>query len=289
MSILFPNNEYSQIDLNREYGYSTRKFYSKPRVVQADNYDSALFLCWRNSNKKRCSSLPQRLYSYRNHFTLYHNANLSRICLIRAETTALVQDNDAILLYDWLTFSSSMGAKVMPRWLVAYEKSIGYSSVQSSSDNNEETNLFNSNWHLVAWGEWWYFDKGIILCGSSIFDHDFADNSQNFLDEEIQAMIMFVELYPKFQTITRNSSSSSSSKSTLQHQLDPRIMLPAINRMDNIIKNNDTTSGPALVSKYQSVMPSLYWFQKLDTELLEGNISYFIDDWKEIKSYKPLI
>lgn len=274
MSILFPNSQYIQIDLNREYGYSTRKFYTKPRVVQAEDYDSALFLCWRNSK----SSLPQRLYSYRNHFNLYHNANLSRICLIRAETTALVQDNDAILLYDWLTFTSSMGANVMPRWRVAYEKSISYSSVQSSNDNDEETNLFNDNWHLVAWGEWWYFDKGIILCGHSIFDHDFTDSSQNFLDEKIQATIMFVELYPKFKTVTAKEQQQQ------QQQLDPRIMLPAVSRIDNIIQKNDTTSVPNV--KYQSVMPSLYWFQKLDTELIGGDISYFIDDWRETKSFK---
>lgn len=285
MSALFTNRHYLKIDLNREYGYSTRKFYSKPRVVQASDYDAVLFLCWRQTMRNN-KVLPQRLLSYRNHFSLYWNNSISRICLIRTETTVLAHDNDAILLYDWIGLQqqqeqpeNSLGATVLPRWLVAYEKAIDYSSVQSSNDNTEATNLFNSNWRLVAWGEWWYFDKGLILCGHSILDYE---PDENFLEQRADPTIMFVEFFPKF----KSDAAADGTTTVTNNQLNPRVALPLVDRGGEslIIQNNDKTKEPRVA--FQSIMPSLYWFQTRDTELLQGDISYFIDDWKETQSYK---
>ena len=72
MSALLPISErVYELNLCAEHGYTYRSFKRAVRVYQSADYKSALFLVYATYKH----ALPNRKTPYRNHFTLYRNAD----------------------------------------------------------------------------------------------------------------------------------------------------------------------------------------------------------------------
>lgn len=156
MSALLPLEALS-INLNAEYGMCGRKFNKTPNVYQADNYTSALFLVYTQNE-----TLPNRVPNYRNHFTLFSNGH--SIIVARSETTLVHCDNDAVIDYDIITPSGTASDRYRSKyksWQVSFDKNITYT--------NKPPNTF-LDYTLLCSGEFWYFDRGIILNGVSSYN-----------------------------------------------------------------------------------------------------------------------
>lgn len=163
-----------RINVCAEYGYSTRTFNKRPWVVVCSDYESSMFLVYRQS-----APLPNRVASYRNHFTLFRNDQT--VVVVRTETTLVHQDNDAVLLYDVISPSNDERDRyraVLDRWTVSFDR-ISYSNQRPSSF---------AEFDLVCSGEWWFFDRGIILDGVTRYD------SENPCD----SMLVYYELHPRY-------------------------------------------------------------------------------------------
>lgn len=142
----------ASLNLLHEYGYNTRTFLKTPRVFQSAEYSSCLFLVY-----KQNEPIKNRIDRYRNHFTLFRNKD--SVVIVRSETTLIHTDNDAILIYDKITPSSNMADCLRSKrndWVVSFDK-IQYS--------NSYPSLIG--YTMDCSGEWWYFDRGIILNGTT--------------------------------------------------------------------------------------------------------------------------
>lgn len=169
----------SEINICAEYGYNTRHFDKRPRVIVSDNYKSCMFLV-----HQQTENIPNRKEKYNNHFTLFRSVDT--IVIVRTETTMVYRDNDAVLLYDVITLSSNITDRFKAEknsWAVSFDR-ITYSN---------EKPIFN-NFELISSGEWWFFDKGIILNGITKY----------VKDQECLNIFIYYELHPKF--IVRSTS-----------------------------------------------------------------------------------
>uniref|UniRef100_A0A0C9RBD3 UBR2_1 protein n=1 Tax=Fopius arisanus TaxID=64838 RepID=A0A0C9RBD3_9HYME len=270
-----------EINLCAEYGYSTRNFSKRPRVIVSNDYKSCLFLVY--SQK---APLPNRLTDYRNHFTLFQDKDKTLV-VVRSETTMEYRDNDAVLLYDVLTVVDEEEERLRSQkgsWHVSFDR-ITYS--------NERPASF-ANYELVCSGEWWFFDKGIVLNGVTKY----------IKDTECLSMFIYYELHPRF-TLSLDKPQHQSPKPTatadvLSEQshtslpftynldnVDPQLpntlvtstlptsVLPAINAATRpFIMQNDTVAAPDV--QHQSVMPSLYWLTTRANEFRRSDITYFL-------------
>lgn len=152
MSALLPI-EAQELNILAEYGYCSRSFSSSPNVESFLDSKSCLFLVYQQPEY-----IPHRLPQYRNHFVLYTSGK--NIVIARTETTLIHSDNDAILTYDIITVSNELKDRYrasFKNWTVSFDK-ITYS-------NDSNPNLLY--YEMLCSGEWWYFDKGIILRGKS--------------------------------------------------------------------------------------------------------------------------
>ena len=143
------------ININAEHAYTSRKFLKKPIIQISTDYHAALFLTYAQTK-----SLPNRRRLYRNHFTMYLNRVDFEILICRSETTQEYVDNDAILLYQRISLSKDESMRFtsndIAEWAISFDKDIGYSSSEPTDFHKFE---------LLCSGEWWYFDRGIILNG----------------------------------------------------------------------------------------------------------------------------
>lgn len=170
MSALLPI-EALELNLNAEYGYTSREFSKVPNVYVSDNYKSCLILAYHQMNK-----IENRIKDYRNHFTLYRNDK--SIIIVRTETTFVHTDNDAILIYDVITPSENIANKYrssFKNWDVSFDK-ITYSG------KKPETFV---GYTLIGSGEWWFYDNGIILNGISGYKRN----------EQCQSIFIYYELH----------------------------------------------------------------------------------------------
>lgn len=145
--------EAQELNILAEYGYCTRGFNKTPNVESFIDSKSCLFLVYQQPEY-----IPHRLSKYRNHFVLYTGGK--NIVIVRTETTLIHPDNDAILTYDTITVSNEIKDRYrtsFKNWTVSFDK-ITYS-------NDSNPNLLCHE--MLCSGEWWYFDKGIILRGKS--------------------------------------------------------------------------------------------------------------------------
>lgn len=170
MSALLPIDAI-EMNLCAEYGYSSRKFSKYPMVYQSDNYKSCLFLVY-----TQYEPINNRIKEYRNHFTLFRNNNSIVIC--RTETSLIHIDNDATINYDIIKMSINIKDRIRSnykrKWDVSFDK-IMYS--------NAYPNLVG--YSLVCSGEWWFFDRGIILNGLTCYEEN----------KPCQSILIYYELH----------------------------------------------------------------------------------------------
>jgi len=213
MSALLPIPA-SELNICAEYGYSTRKFSKYPHVCQAVNYNSSMFLVYRQTK-----ALPNRHNGYRNHFCLYINHN--SICIVRTETTLLHADNDAILVYDIikpkLDVKECFRAKYK-NWDISFDY-ITHSNTKPSSF---------VGFTLVCSGEWWFFDDGIILNGITSYKKDCF----------CEYFFMYYELHPQ-KLMYVNSNTNNMNNSNMMNI--PPVMMQ-INDNNNIIDSHSVGS-----------------------------------------------
>lgn len=157
MSALLPLKA-TELNILAEYGYSYRRFYKYPYVCSPINATSTLFLVHHQNEP-----IPNRIRNYRNHFVLY--TSIDCIVVARTETTLILTDNDAIINYDIIKPLPDVGDRFRAKcstWDVSFDRMV-YSSEKPS-------NL--SNFEMLCNGEWWYYDKGIILNGQTRYENN---------------------------------------------------------------------------------------------------------------------
>lgn len=204
------------ININAEHAYTSRKFLKKPIIQISTNYRAALFLTY-----SQTKSLPNRKNLYRNHFTMFLNRQQFEILICRTETTQVYVDNDAIILYQRIGLSKDETMRFtnhdISEWAVSFDKDITYSSSEPTDFDNFE---------LLCSGEWWYFDRGVVLNGWTRYVQYESDDKTN--TEGIDAVVetcdvqplplmanlckcifIYYELYPELEIVKRKSAQSS--------------------------------------------------------------------------------
>lgn len=300
MSVLL-NTSASEINVCAEYGYSVREFSKQPRVLVCNDYQSCFMMAHYQD-----SILPNRHPDFRNHFTLFRGKD--SILVVRVETTLVYNDNDAVLTYDLIRVSNDstdrMRASSNVGWDLSFDRNIEYS--------NERPPNF-TDYQLVGSGEWWFFDRGVILNGITKYVEDC-----NCL-----SLFIYYELHPKFvlrrtiksQTLpaplAKPSANrflySSSGPKTSSHGIDNRetqlggdnddAISEKSNGRDEIVRPIPTLNSQTMISmvntssrsliraneqvkapdvEYQSVVPSLFWLKTRNAELRRCDISYFL-------------
>lgn len=295
------NTSAVEINICAEYGYSVRDFSKQPRVLVSGDYKSCFMLVHYQD-----TILPNRHPDFRNHFALFRGTN--SILVVRVETTLVYNDNDAVLTYDTIRVSDEkldrMRASSKLDWDLSFDRNIDYSNTRPDNFTDYE---------LVGSGEWWFFDRGIILNGIT----KYVENC-NCL-----SLFVYYELHPKFvlrhkpaiapptvvkltqlaptvasrflyrsgetqqqqQQPTASSSNSNSTGEDDQNEqkinnapiptLNPQTMVSMVNASSRpIIRSNEQVQAPDV--EYQTVMPSLFWLNERNTELRRCDISYFL-------------
>lgn len=235
-----------EIDPVAEYGYASRTFDRRPCVRQCDDYASCFVVTYRT-----LARLPPRLPSYRNHFALFRHDR--GIMIVRTETTLRHTDNDVILVYDVIDVSNDEQQRFVARnapWHVSFDRDIAYSA--SKPQNVHE-------YELLASGEWWYFDKGVVLNGVTRYEKN----------EPCESLLSYYELHPRYR-IPRTGQRTT--LGTLRANLVTGVVRANARPM---IRENDLAEKLAPKVQMQAVIPSLFWFNERKRELDNGDISYF--------------
>lgn len=169
------NTTASEINVCAEYGYSAREFTRQPRVMICQDYKSCLMLVHYQSRM-----LPNRQSDYRNHFTLFRSK--TSILVVRVETTLVHNDNDAVLTYDRIRVSDDQADRMRASkddWDVSFDRNVEYSNMRPDNFTDYE---------LIGSGEWWFFDRGVILNGVTKYVED----------SSCLSLFIYYELHPKF-------------------------------------------------------------------------------------------
>nr|WOJ45414.1 GrBNV gp23-like protein [Apis mellifera nudivirus] len=268
------------INICAEYGFSNRNFSKRPRYISAPEYVSALMLVYKHAGK----ILPHRHDNYRNHFTMYRGKR--DILVVRSETTLVFRDNDAILMYDRIEPSTEQTNRFRTNheyWDISFDREITY--------YNQRPNSF-VDYTLVCSGEWWFFDRGIVLNGITSYNPG-CETTSLFIYYELHPPVRIVEPFVT-PIISSNSDGGGGGSTTVTPntfdyhlpmtktpttipKIQPQRILPFLNSTvrptvqtndDRIICNDHQT--------YEAVMPSLYWFVMRSKELNCQDISYFL-------------
>lgn len=185
MSCLFLNgvNSCDELDIYQQNGVNTRRFNKTPCFPKVSNYTASLFLMYISETR-----LPFLMENYSNHFALYSNdkdlnKTKDNIIIVRSETSLIYSDIDAILEYHSISLVKCRKTKKC-EWIVSYD--------DIEFNNNRPTSF--DGYYLLCSGEWWYFDKGIILNGH------FVEKDKNY------SMFIYYELKPVISLVTNKSS-----------------------------------------------------------------------------------
>lgn len=242
------------ININAEYAYTSRKFLKKPIIKISTTYKAALFLTF-----TQITSLPNRRDFYRNHFTMFLNRKNTEILICRTETTQVYVDNDAIILYQRIGLSKDETMRFtnndIPEWAVSFDKDITYSSSEPTDFDNFE---------LLCSGEWWYFDRGVVLNGLTRYvpyNNDGAINSEGIdaivetcnvqpmplIANLCKSMFIYYELYPELQLTKSKIVGSNVKSSSMESSMNGNNETPinVINADSGIAPQNPVS--PAVV------------------------------------------
>lgn len=278
MSIFLPI-EAQTINLSAEYGFSSRVFNDVPNVYRTGNYKSCLFL--KHTQKE---ILPNRIDPYRNHAGVY--ANDTHVVIVLTETTIILSDNDAVLEYFVIKPTSSFRG-VYGNWEISFDE-IDF--------NADKPNFILEGYRLIVSGEWWLFDRGVIINGLSAYDPDISKCLSVLIYFElhvdhtitIPASDNIIAMNPVIQvTYSKSVPSNSVSKNndippqtaTLS-SLVPESLTFLNSLARPIITQNDNKDISAVTSR--AVIPSEHWLQKISSELKKKNIKSLLP-----KDYVP--
>lgn len=223
---------FNDIILNKETGINARSFHGNVNVARHKHYQSILMLVY-NNLKKPPLIFPNRVTPYRNHFCVYTGLDDS-VIIVRSETTLRYQDHDAVLQYDVLKLSdNALTTTCRKRWIISYDTCV-------SSTTQCPSNFLN--YVLCCSGEWWFFDRGIILNGT----------------QDRHSLLIYYELHAKYQFKRRETIGSSSfpnlsngnttgpTSSSLSSLLDSRAKLPKFAQL--ISENLDLVNDDAIAA-----------------------------------------
>lgn len=288
MSALLPLSA-NEINVCAEYGYSNRSFDKRPWVVIADDYKSALFLVYRQTR-----ILPNRIPRYRNHFTLFSDGKT--VVVVRTETTLVHRDNDAVLTYDCIRPNDSETDRFRAKsgdWTMSFDR-ISYS--------NQRPVTF-VGYELQCSGEWWFYDRGVILNGVTRYVRDSVCESM-FIYYELHPMYRVtrkpIEPSPPKLVVLPPTTTTTTTSTNVQQEFSytkttavskdreeavattatnlssvPTGIIPLIEgSARSVVTKNDTIRTPDVT--YQAVVPSVYWFNARTNELKRGDIAYFL-------------
>lgn len=281
MSCLLPIPA-NEINLIRENGLTIREFSKIPAYPEYNTYDSFTFLMYQT--KKKINFFHSK--NYRNHFTLYISGD--SIVIVLTETTLIYTGTDVTLNFH--VIKPTLASRVFEdKWSISFDK-IDY--------NKERPNNF-SKYTLHSSGEWWFFDRGVILNGLSAN-----------LNSEIESIFIYYELHPpdsfymklnnkqttsflnnlssvqvkpqetvNFLNLNQTSTNSSNNISNDSKNSNiftvnslPDILSSRLNKIVNLKQTNNTVP---LKGNLQNFIPSLFWFECRAKELESSNIDYF--------------
>lgn len=147
-----------QFDISKQDCSDARSFSGRIAVTPPHGSKSTLFMVYQQKNElaNRIQPNSDCIPQYRNHYALYRNAD--SLLIVRTETTLYLSDNDAVLEYDCVYMSNNLNDRLRSKydtWCISFDKCIRY----------ESTCPDISKYTLISCGEWWYYDKGVILNG----------------------------------------------------------------------------------------------------------------------------
>lgn len=177
MSVFLKLTDYKTLDLFKEYGFSNRVFNKQIRVPVSKKYKTAMFLAFESE-----ISLPNRLTNYKNHFTMYKNEH--SVLIVRVESSIKHVDVDAVLMYDHITPKVSAKSEERWNWVVSYDE------IEYSSELPPDLDTYD----MLCSGEWWYFDRGVILNGIAAFGI-----TDDICNEPITSTFIYFELHPDYE------------------------------------------------------------------------------------------
>lgn len=278
--------EAKKINLCADYGFSSRVFNDVPNVYRTVNYKSCL--CLKHSQEE---ILPNRIDQYRNHAGVY--VNDTHVVIVLTETTIILPDNDAILEYYVIKPTTSFRGEY-GKWEISFDE-IDFSA--------EKPNFILEDYKLIVSGEWWLFDRGVIINGVSAYDPDPDSKCLSILiyfelhvdhTITIPSSDAIMSLNPIIQVTYNNPTSSNTqlSNNTDTPSLHPSNQtatissllpesLPFLNSLARpIITRNDNKEVSAVTSR--AVIPSEHWLKKISSELQKKNIKSLLP-----KDYVP--
>lgn len=168
MSIFFSNSSAIEFDIHAEYATPNRTFKKIPTIHRATTtFNAALFMLYQQEKP-----LPNAEAIYRRHFVLYTNQRDNQLLLVRVNTTQDFIDTDAVLMYDNIKLSDKLADRLIntefKNWAVSYDRNIKYTSLKPDDLIDYE---------MLCSGEWWYFDRGIILNGITRYEPKINDDT----------------------------------------------------------------------------------------------------------------
>lgn len=271
MSALLPIDAY-QINLNAEYGYSSRKFEKVPRVVVSTKNTSCLFLVL--TQEERITPLSDKP---RNFYALYANHN--SVVVARVETTLIHRDNDAVIEYDFITPTDD----VCGRFRATYE------NWDVSFDRINYKNTPPDSWlgyRLLSSGHWWFFDRGVVLnglntsteyetkCLSTLIYYEFHVDHKITLPSS-ECMPTHIDVVHDPSDLAPPPADSPSKKTVVTLSNLPVSLLPQLNvDARSLVTQNFSTKVSEV--QHTAAIPTKFWFVQRQEELERGNKDYFV-------------
>lgn len=215
--------KFKSIVVSMENGYSYRSFARDIDVPRSNDHQSIFTMAHTCDGGGK--PLNNRVQHYRNHFTVYTSVT-NTIVIALVETTLNLPDQDAAIEYHVITpTDQAIGFCCKKNWTISYDQ------CQYSNSVPENFNTFS----LCCSGEWWYFEKGVVLNGAQTVD----DVTRNTL--------IYFELHPRYILKTRPTPLLNTFK---WPTIDTMGSAPATQPLPDFLRNDETTSnGAAFISK----------------------------------------
>lgn len=298
MSCLILDREGSkELNLYSNIGYNTRQFNDYVRVPIRNKTDSSFFIKWNSGSCK----LPNRKNPYRNHFKLYSNKN--SIIIVRCESTLIFKDTNAILNYEVIEclddykLYSSYDSNL---WEVSYDR------IKFSNQLPPRNEL--ATYYLQYTGEWWFFDKGIILNGigsvtnigkptnNAFIYYELLNvlNNTDTLDSMLNGSLNLQKETQLHQALIQQSltnqplqeSANSPMLSFNYNDLSSPTSLGGLEStpiqtklpitLQTSLPYNNNSNNNIKLNEVGMILPSISWFCDRKKELINCDISYFL-------------
>lgn len=239
VSVINPDlPELKTIILNRENGINTRNFTGNVNVPAAVHYQSILTLFYLCDNDRVL--YPNRVVKYRNHFCLYTGLD-GTVLIVRSETTLKFQNQDAVVYYNVLRLTDrALSTCCAGRWVISFDK------CEHSTECPESFLPYT----LCCYGEWWYYERGVILNGI----------------HGVRSCLVYYELHPKQsdRSVTYRDNNNmtvekpSSTKSNIQDALSTGPLESPLNTLNTYVSNDYPNRTPIVANNLNINPPLTY-------------------------------